>query len=119
MRTAKGFSIENDISIKLLLALAVRKGELIGARWCEFDLDEGLWHLPEARTKTSTAITIPLSNIVVNWFKELKHLSCGNDYVLPARKMQDRMIPHNLFRRFSIRDEYNCRSMNTVSTQMS
>jgi integrase len=94
MRTAKGFSIENDISIKLLLALAVRKGELIGARWCEFDLDEGLWHLPEARTKTSTAITIPLSNIVVNWFKELKHLSCGNDYVLPARKMQDRMIPH-------------------------
>lgn len=94
MKTAKGFSVENEISIKLLLALAVRKGELIGAKWDEFNLDEGLWHLPEARTKTSAAITIPLSGQVVVWLKELKQLSCGSDYVLPARKMQDRMIPH-------------------------
>ncbi len=94
MKTAKGFSVENDISMKLLLALAVRKGELIGARWVEFDLDAGVWHLPEVRTKTSAAITIPLSDTVVKWFKELKRLSCASDYVLPARKMQDRMIPH-------------------------
>ena len=94
MKNAKGFSIENDISIKLLLALAVRKGELIGARWVEFDLDAGVWHLPTARTKTSAAISIPLSDTVVKWFKELKLLSCASDYVLPARKMQDRMIPH-------------------------
>lgn len=94
IKTAKGFSIENEISIKLLLALAVRKGELIGAKWNEFNLEEGLWHLPEARTKTSAAITIPLSSQVVTWLKELKRLSCGSDYVLPARKMQDRMIPH-------------------------
>lgn len=38
MKVTKGFGIENDISIKLLLALAVRKGELIGARWVESDL---------------------------------------------------------------------------------
>ena len=94
MKTAKGFSIENEISIKLLLALAVRKGELIGAKWNEFNLEECLWHLPEARTKTSAAITITLSSQVVIWLKELKRLSCGSDYVLPARKMQDRMIPH-------------------------
>ena len=94
MKTAKGFSVENDISIKLLLALAVRKGELIGARWVEFDLEAGVWHLPAARTKTSAAISIPLGDAVVAWFKELKHLSFGSDYVLPARKMQDRMIPH-------------------------
>jgi integrase len=94
MKAAKGFSVENEISIKLLLALAVRKGELIGAKWNEFNLDEGMWHLPEARTKTSAAITIPLSNQVVIRLKELKRLSCGSDYVLPARKMQDRMIPH-------------------------
>jgi len=94
MKTAKGFSIENDISIKLLLALAVRKGELIGARWVEFDLDAGVWNLPAARTKTGAAVSIPLSDAVVDWFKKLKRLSCASDYVLPARKMQDRMIPH-------------------------
>lgn len=94
MKTAKGFSIENELSIKILLALAVRKGELIGARWDEFDLDMGVWRLPAARTKTNAAIIIPLSNTVVGWFKKLKNLSWGSDWVLPARKMQDRMIPH-------------------------
>ena len=94
MKTAKGFSVENEITIKLLLALAVRKGELIGARWDEFDLDAGVWHLPEVRTKTSAAISIPLSDTVVGWFNELKRLSYSSDWVLPARKMQDRMIPH-------------------------
>jgi integrase len=94
MGTAKGFSVENELSIKLLLALAVRKGELIGARWDEFDLDDGVWHLPAERTKTNAAISIPLSKVVVDWFRELKKLSCSSDWVLPARKMQDRMIPH-------------------------
>lgn len=94
MKTAKGFSVENYLSIKLLLALAVRKSELIGARWSEFDLNAGLWNLPAIRTKTDAAITIPLSDAVLGWFNDLKRLSCGSDWVLPARKMQDRMIPH-------------------------
>lgn len=94
MKTAKGFSVENELSIKLLLALAVRKGELIGARWSEFDLDAGVWNLPAERTKTGAAISIPLSDVVVDWFRELKKLSYSSDWVLPARKMQDRMIPH-------------------------
>lgn len=94
MKTAKGFSVENELSIKLLLALAVRKGELIGAQWNEFNFDDSVWNLPAGRTKTSAAITIPLSSAVVGWLKELKRLSCGSDYILPARKMQNRMIPH-------------------------
>ena len=89
MKTAKGFSVENDLCIKLLLALAVRKSELIGASWKEFDLEAGVWHLPAIRTKTEAAISIPLSDTVIGWFKELKRLSCGSDWVLPARKMQN------------------------------
>lgn len=91
MKTAKGFSVENELCIKLLLALAVRKSELIGASWKEFDLDAGLWHLPAIRTKTEAAITIPLSNTVLGWFNELKRLSCGSEWVLPARKMQNNL----------------------------
>ena len=33
LKTAKGFSKENELAVKLLLALAVRKGELVGAPW--------------------------------------------------------------------------------------
>ena len=89
MKTAKGFSVENDLCIKLLLALAVRKSELIGASWKEFDLEAGVWHLPAIRTKTEAAISIPLSDTVIGWFKELKRLSCGSKWILPARKMQN------------------------------
>lgn len=94
MKTAKGFSVQNEITIKLLLALAVRKEELTASKWSEFDLDAGVWKLPAERTKKDRAIDIPLSPKVVEWFKVLKSLSMGSDYVLPARKMQNRMIPH-------------------------
>lgn len=94
MREARGFSVENDLTVRILLALAVRKGELCAARWQEFDLDEAVWSLPEERSKTGEPIDIPLPPSVVGWLKDLKRLACGSDYVLPARKMQTRFVPH-------------------------
>ncbi|WP_432805194.1 tyrosine-type recombinase/integrase, partial [Escherichia coli] len=46
MRKAKGFSRQNELTFKLLLALCVRKMELCAAKWDEFDLDGAIWHLP-------------------------------------------------------------------------
>jgi len=94
MSKAKGFSVENFLTIKLLLVLAVRKMELMGARWSEFDLDNAVWYLPAERTKTNTAIDIPLPPQAVEWLWDLKRLAGNSAWVLPARKMQNRMIPH-------------------------
>lgn len=94
MRTAKGFSRQNELTFKLLLALCVRKMELCAARWVEFDLEEGVWHLPAERTKNGDAIDIPLAPPALAWLKELHTFSCNSKWVLPARKMQNRMIPH-------------------------
>lgn len=88
------FSIENLYAVRLLLLLAVRKEELVAAPWREFDLDAAVWHLPEERTKTSAAIDIPLPPLAVETLRELHRLSNGSAYVFPARKMQQRMIPH-------------------------
>lgn len=88
------FSVENMYAIRLLLLLAVRKEELIAARWEEFDLDKAVWHLPEERTKTSAAIDIPLPPLALETLRELHRLAHGSAYVFPARKMQHRMIPH-------------------------
>jgi integrase len=93
MRTAKGFSRQNEITFKLLLALCVRKMELCAARWEEFDLDKAVWRLPEERSKNGDAIDIPLAPPAVEWLRELKTFSCNSAWVLPARKMQNRMIP--------------------------
>ncbi|PTR14454.1 site-specific recombinase XerD [Nitrosospira sp. Nsp2] len=94
MRDAKGFSVENYLTIKLLLLLAVRKSELITARWDEFDLDKGVWYLPAERTKTGVAMDIPLPSVAVDWLRELERFACGSEWILPARKAQDRMLPH-------------------------
>lgn len=94
MRDAKGFSVENLLTVKLLLILAVRKQELTAARWDEFDLDKAVWYLPAERTKTGAASDIPLPASAIAALRELHRLACGSDWVLPARKMQTNMIPH-------------------------
>lgn len=92
MKIAKGFSRQNEITFKLLLILCCRKMELCAARWEDFDLDAGIWHLKN--TKNGDNLDIPLSSLAIKWLQELKDLSLNSDWVLPARKIQDRMIPH-------------------------
>ncbi len=94
MRKAKGWNVQNTMTVKLLLLLAVRKGELIGARVEEFDLDAAVWHLPAERTKTSEAIDIPLSSSAITALRALIDIGNGSAWLLPARKMQARMVPH-------------------------
>lgn len=94
MRNATGFAFQNGLVVKLLLMLAVRKGELIAARVEEFDLDAGEWHLPAERTKTGAAIDIPLPRQAVVLVRDLVRLGDGSEWLLPARKMQERMVPH-------------------------
>lgn len=94
MRDARGWTYQNTLTVRLLLMLAVRKSELIGARIDEFDLDAAEWHLPAERTKTGEALDIPLPTQAVACLRELVRLAGGSAWLLPARKMQTRMIPH-------------------------
>jgi integrase len=94
MKVAKGWAHENTLTVKLLLMLAVRKSELICARIDEFDLDAAVWHLPAERTKTDAAIDIPLPHQAVDILRDLVRLAAGSAWLLPARKMETRMVPH-------------------------
>jgi integrase len=94
MREAKGWNILNTHAVKLLLLLAVRREELIAAPVKEFDLDAAVWHLPGERTKTGKPIDIPLPRQAVAILHDLIQMGGGSAWLLPARKMQERMIPH-------------------------
>lgn len=94
MRMAKGFSRENELTMKLILCLCCRKMELCGALWSEFDLGGAVWHLPTECAKNGDAIDIPLPPPAVEWLRELHSFSGNSKWVLPARKMQHRRIPH-------------------------
>ncbi|MBW5817076.1 tyrosine-type recombinase/integrase [Yersinia kristensenii] len=92
MKLAKGFSIQNELTMKLLLLLCCRKMELCAARWEDIDLENAIWHL--TGTKNGDAIDIPLPPVAITWFQQLKDMSLNSGWILPARKMQNRMIPH-------------------------
>ncbi|EGR0550178.1 DUF4102 domain-containing protein [Vibrio cholerae] len=83
------FTRENYLACCLLLCLGVRKTELTSAQWKDFDLENGLWNMPE-ENKTNSAITIPLPDIVITWLEELRIRACGSDYVFPARRASKR-----------------------------
>lgn len=87
MRTTPNFGRENVLAVWLLLALCVRKMELLSARWEAFDLDAGVWTLARENTKTRASIRIPLAKPVVAWLKEAKVFSFGKPYVFPARRL--------------------------------
>jgi integrase len=48
-------------AIRLLLLTGARRGELLAARWDQFDLKEGVWTKPSSHTKQKREHRVPLS----------------------------------------------------------
>jgi integrase len=100
VRETPSFGADNALALKLLLALCVRKGELLGARWEEFDLEGNtplgpVWRLPASRTKTGASLDIPLVSTAVDWLRELRALDGGSEYLFPKRRRDRReRVPH-------------------------
>lgn len=86
MRSCERFGRENELATWLLLALCVRKMELLSARWSEFDFTRGVWFLRGGRTKTGAQIEVPLTAQVMAWLQELKIFAVGSPYVFPLRR---------------------------------
>lgn len=86
MKETPNYPAYSAAALKLLLALGVRKMELLKATWDEFDLTAGEWHLPAERTKTDAAIRIPLSSWVVAILKEQRARG-HNAYVFPVLRL--------------------------------
>lgn len=84
------FTRDNYIAIALLLIFGVRKGELIAAKWEEFDFDNKVWNLPKERTKTNVGINVPLPEDTLHWFSELSIRANGSEYIFPSRRASKR-----------------------------
>lgn len=84
------FTRENYLATALLVSLGIRKGELIAARWEEFETSKQLWHIPQERSKTGASITLPLPNEAMAWLKELYIRASGSDFVFPNRRASKR-----------------------------
>jgi integrase len=74
--------------IRLLLLTGARKGEVLSARWDQFDLDEGVWTKPAASTKQKTAHRIPLSAPARQILVAVRRKAAGevnSEFLFPGR----------------------------------
>jgi integrase len=74
------------LSLKLQLATAQRKGEIVGAEVSEFDLEESVWTIPAERSKNGLAHRVPLSDLAINIIKQAMADADGSEYVFPGRR---------------------------------
>lgn len=87
------FTRDNYLACCLLLCLGCRKGELISAKWEQFDLENKIWNCVTNKKRKDTpneTIIVPLSDLVICWLKELQVRAAGSSYVFPARRASKR-----------------------------
>jgi integrase len=58
------------LCLEFTILTAARSGEAMGARWAEFDLEQGIWTVPASRMKAGREHRVPLSgraNEILSW----------------------------------------------------
>ena len=73
-------------ALEFLILTAARTGEVIGARWGEFNLDENLWIIPAARMKADREHRVPLSAPATAVIRELMKPGVGQ-FVFPGQTL--------------------------------
>jgi integrase len=72
--------------VRLLLLTGARRGEVLGARWEQFDLKAGTWTKPGATTKQKTEHRVPLSAPARLLLADLKaNADEDAEFVFPSR----------------------------------
>jgi integrase len=72
-------------ALEFCILTASRSGEALAARWEEICLDQKVWIIPPARTKTAQEHRVPLSERVVSILQEME-LVRSSDYVFPGQR---------------------------------
>ena len=61
--------------LEFTILTVARSGEVLGATWCEVDLDKAEWTIPAARMKAGREHSIPLSSRAVEILREVQPLN--------------------------------------------
>lgn len=102
MRVLEGAAGTSPQALRLLVLTAARAGEIRGARWSEFDLEEGVWTVPAERMKAKVEHRVPLSSQALRLLSEIPRFD-GVDLLFPSaidmKKSISDMTMTNLLRK--------------------
>jgi integrase len=75
--------------IRMLLLTGARRGEVLKARWDQFDLTDGVWTKPGATTKQKTEHRVPLSAPARQLLAQIyEEQGAGGTWVFPGRSAE-------------------------------
>ena len=73
------------LALEFAILTAARSGEVLGARWDEFDLDRAVWTIPGTRMKAGREHRVPLLRRALKIPKAM-HEARSGDFVFPGHK---------------------------------
>ena len=82
-------------AMRLLMLTFVRTGELIGARWSEFDLQAKEWRIPAERMKMKTEHIVPLSTQAVQVLQSLHPITGKGELLFPGERDRKKSMSNN------------------------
>jgi integrase len=72
------------LALELTILTAARTGEIIGAKWEEFDLEKAIWTIPAERMKAGIEHRVPLVDRAIEILKQLETIK-RNDWVFAGK----------------------------------
>jgi integrase len=74
-------------ALEFAILTAARTGEVLGARWDEFDLENKIWTVPASRMKAKREHRVPLSPAAIAIAKRLNAIR-QNEFVFPGERLK-------------------------------
>lgn len=74
------------LCLEFTILIAARTGEAVGARWEEFDLQDGVWTVPATRMKAGLEHRVPLSPRALAIVREMAKARVS-DFVFPGQEV--------------------------------
>jgi len=86
---------QTRLAMKLLALTFVRTGELIAARWEEFNLEAARWDIPASRMKMKTPHIVPLAPQAIEVLQILRTTSNGRELLFPGERNHQKPMSNN------------------------
>lgn len=87
--------LQTKLALKLQALTFVRPGELRGALWSEFDLEQAEWRIPAERMKMREEHIVPLSRQALEVLEQLKPITGHRRFLFPSQAKPDAPISEN------------------------
>lgn len=78
-------------ALEFLILTAARTSEVLGMRWAEIDLVNGIWTIPPERMKAGKEHRVPLSRAAISILRRAKDRGTESEWVFPGRDGKEQL----------------------------